>query len=45
MVEFVTKSWLMMSDSLKKDSIQVMHTAVTIICLIGLVAYFSILNS
>jgi hypothetical protein len=45
MIEFVTKSWLTMLGSFKNDSLRAMHTGITIICLIGLVAYFSILNS
>jgi hypothetical protein len=45
MIEFVTKSWLTMLGSFKNDSIGVMHTGFTIICLMGLVLYFSILNS
>lgn len=45
MIELVTRSWMTMLDSIKNDSSRVIHTVITIICLISVVAYFSILNS
>ncbi len=44
MIERVTKSWMIVLGNIRNDSSRVIHTAITIICLMVLVAYFTILN-